>query len=95
MFKPLCCLILAALPVAAHAGPLTFDDALQRVGYVNKGTAFTAYDKPLRGLDPVWQMVSPRGQHAVTSSPSERLHWLMHGWRPQGVAFYTVSFPNA
>lgn len=30
MFKPLCCLILAALPVAAHAGPLTFDDALQR-----------------------------------------------------------------
>ncbi len=70
-------------------------DALQRVGYVNKGTAFTAYDKPLRGLDPVWQMVSPRGQHAVTSSPSERLHWLLHGWRPQGVAFYTVSFPNA
>lgn len=70
-------------------------DALERAGYVNDGTVFTAYDKPLRGLDPVWQMVSWRGQHAVTSSPGERFRWLLRGWRPQGVAFYTVRFPNA
>jgi hypothetical protein len=68
---------------------------LENMGYVNEGAAFTAYSQPLRGLDPVWQMVSPRGQHAVTSSPAERLCWMLKGWRPQGVAFYTVSFPNA
>lgn len=69
--------------------------ALENAGYVNEGTAFTAYGERLRGLDPVWQMVSPRGQHAVTASPLERFCWMLHGWRPQGVAFYTVTFPNA
>jgi len=70
-------------------------EALECAGYVNQGTAFTAYDQPLRGLDPVWQMVSPRGQHAVTASPWERICWMLKGWRPKGVAFYTVRFPNA
>lgn len=46
--------------------------ALENAGYANEGTAFTAYSQPLRGLDPVWQMVSPHGQHAVTSSRLER-----------------------
>jgi hypothetical protein len=69
--------------------------ALEDAGYVNEGTAFTAYDQPLRGLNPVWQMVSPRGQHAVTASLLEGICWMLQGWRSQGVAFYTVRFPNA
>lgn len=68
---------------------------LENLGYVNEGTAFTAYDQPLRGLDPVWQMVSLRGQHAVASSLLERFCMMLRGWIPQGVAFYTVTFPNA
>lgn len=64
-------------------------------GYVSEGTAFTAYDQPLRGLDPVWQMVSLRGQHRVASSLVELICGMLQGWIPQGVAFYTVRFPNA
>ena len=46
---------------------------LEGAGYVNEGTAFTAYDEPLRGLDPVWQMVSPRGQHGDGITPRASL----------------------
>ncbi len=70
-------------------------ETLEKAGYVNEGTAFTAYNQPLRGLDPVWQMASLRGQHTVATSPLELLRLMLHGWWPQGVAFYTVSFPNA
>jgi hypothetical protein len=69
--------------------------ALERAGYVNEGAVFTAYNAPLRGLDPVWLLVSPRGRHAVTASPAERHRWQRAGWRSQGVAFFTVRFPNA
>ena len=69
--------------------------AYERAGYTNEGTAFTAYDQPLRGLDPVWQMVSLRGQHRVASSVAELVCAMLQGWIPQGVAFYTVRFPNA
>lgn len=69
--------------------------AYENAGYANEGTAFTAYDQPLRGLDPVWQMVSLRGQHRVASSLAELVCSMLQGWIPQGVAFYTVRFPNA
>ena len=69
-------------------------EALENAGYVNEGTAFTAYDQPLRGLDPVWQLVSLRGQHMVVSSLLEVFCQMLHGRIPQGVAFYTVTFPN-
>jgi len=69
--------------------------ALEKAGYVDEGTVFTAYDTPLRGLDPVWLMVSPSGKHAVSSSPIERRQWLKAGWKSSGIAFYTVRFPNA
>lgn len=69
--------------------------ALERAGYVNQGAVFTAYDKPLTGLDPVWLMVSRRGQHAVTASPAERRQWQKEGWVCRGIAFYTVRFMNA
>lgn len=68
--------------------------ALEQAGYVNQGAVFTAYDRPLAGLNPVWSFVSPRGKHAVTASPTEYRSWLHQGWRPRGVAFYTVRFPN-
>ena len=68
---------------------------LERAGYDNQGTAFTGYNKPLRGLDPVWQLLSPNGQHAITASSEERRHWLAQGWRNDGIAFYSVAFPNA
>ncbi|MEB3350557.1 MAG: hypothetical protein VKO00_11130 [Cyanobacteriota bacterium] len=68
---------------------------LERRGYTNLGPAFTAYAKPLTGLDPVWQMISPGGQHATTASRQERRRWLDEGWRHDGVAFYSVAFPNA
>lgn len=67
---------------------------LERAGYTNQGTVFTAYDRPLRGLEPIWQLVSPSGQHLLAGSPEERRHWLGEGWRNTGVAFYSVSFPN-
>lgn len=69
--------------------------ALEQAGYTNKGTVFTAYAEPLRGLDPVWQLVSPAGQHATTASRQERRAWLEQGWRNEGVAFYSVAFPNS
>lgn len=69
--------------------------AYENAGYTNEGTVFTAYDQPLRGLDPVWQMVSLRGQHRVASSLAELVCSMLQGWIPQGVAFYTVRFPNA
>jgi len=47
---------------------------LERAGYDNNGTVFTAYKQPLRGLDPLWQLVSPSGQHAITASREERRH---------------------
>ena len=68
---------------------------LEHAGYRNKGTVFSAYAEPLRGLDPVWQLVSPGGQHATTASRQERRHWLEQGWQNDGVAFYSVAFPNA
>ena len=68
---------------------------LEQAGYRNNGTVFTAYAEPLLGLDPVWQLVSPDGQHATTASRQERRHWLEQGWRGDGVAFYSVAFPNA
>ncbi|MFM7512954.1 MAG: hypothetical protein ACKO3F_06230 [Cyanobium sp.] len=68
---------------------------LEQAGYRNQGTVFTADSEPLRGLDPVWQLVSPEGQHATTASRQERRHWLEQGWRNEGVAFYSVAFPNA
>lgn len=69
--------------------------AFERAGYLNLGTAFTAYDKPLRGLDPAWLMVSRTGKHAVTASPIEKARWMRQGWKPRGIAFHTVRFPNA
>lgn len=69
--------------------------ALERAGYVEVGTPFTAYAKPLTGLDPVWSLVSPGGKHVVAASKTEFLLWHKAGYRPQGVAFYTVRFPNA
>ena len=68
---------------------------LEQAGYRNKGTVFTAYAEPLRGLDHVWQLVSPEGQHATTASRLERRERLEQGWRNEGVAFYSVAFPNA
>ena len=68
---------------------------LEQAGYRNNGTVFTAYAEPLLGLDPVWQLVSPDGQHATTASRQERRYWLEQGWRGDGVAFYSVAFPNA
>ena len=59
------------------------------------GGVFTAYDQPLTGLDPAWLMESPSGQHAVTSSPVEYATWRALGWSDDGIAFYTVRFPNA
>jgi hypothetical protein len=69
--------------------------ALEQAGYTNKGTVFTAYNQPLQGLDPIWQLVSPEGQHLLASSRQERRHWLQQGWSDEGVAFYSVAFPNA
>lgn len=69
--------------------------AFERAGYTNMGTVFTAYDKPLRGLDPAWLMISRTGKHAVTASPQEKSGWMRQGWQPVGIAFYTVRFPNA
>lgn len=69
--------------------------ALERAGYVNQGSVFTAYDKRLTGLNPVWLFVSPRGKHAVTASPVEYRRWQNRGWILRGIAFYTVRFPNA
>lgn len=40
-------------------------------------------------------MVSLRGQHRVASSVAELVCAMLQGWIPQGVAFYTVRFPNA
>ena len=68
---------------------------LEQAGYTNKGTVFTAYNQPLQGLDPIWQLVSPEGQHLLASSRQERRHWLEQGWSNEGVAFYSVAFPNA
>jgi hypothetical protein len=68
---------------------------LERAGYNNKGIVFTAYDKPFYGLDPIWQLVSPAGQHQLVRSPEERSTWLEAGWRSKGVAIYSVSFPNS
>jgi len=68
--------------------------ALERAGYTNKGSVFTAYNQPLQGLDPIWQLVSPEGQHVLAGSRAERRHWLEQGWRNEGVAFYSVVFPN-
>ena len=68
---------------------------LERAGYTNKGSVFTAYNEPLQGLDPIWQVVSPEGQHQLASSRAERNHWVEQGWRNEGVAFYSVAFPNA
>ena len=73
-------------------GPL---EMLEQAGYTNKGTVFTAYNQPLQGLDPIWQLVSPEGQHLLASSRQERRHWLQQGWSNEGVAFYSVAFPNA
>ena len=69
--------------------------ALEQAGYTNKGTVFTAYNQPLQGLDPIWQLVSPEGQHLLASSRQERRHWLQQGWSNEGVAFYSVALPNA
>jgi hypothetical protein len=69
--------------------------ALEQAGYTNKGTVFTAYNQPLQGLDPIWQLVSPEGQHLLASSRQERRHWLQQGWSNEGVAFYSVAFLNA
>ena len=69
--------------------------ALERLGYAQQGTVFTAYDKPLNGLDPVWQLLSPDGHHALTASAAERKDWMSQGWRSGGIAFYSVSFPNS
>ena len=68
---------------------------LEQAGYNNKGNVFTAYNEPLQGLDPIWQLVSPDGQHQLASSRAERNHWLEQGWSNAGVAFYSVAFPNA
>lgn len=68
--------------------------AFEQAGYTNMGTVFTAYEKPLRGLDPAWLMVSRTGKHAVTASPLEKARWMRNGWKPRGIAFYTVRFPN-
>ncbi len=66
-------------------------------GYENLGTVFTAYDRPFRGLDPVFQLVSRRsGQHLYTASPEERDALVGSGdWRAEGIAFHAVAFPNA
>jgi hypothetical protein len=68
---------------------------LEQAGYQNKGTVFTAYDQPLRGLDPVWQLIAPSGQHGITASRQERRLWLNQGWSADGIAFYSVGFPNS
>ncbi|MCT0223798.1 hypothetical protein [Synechococcus sp. CS-1328] len=65
--------------------------------YTNLGTVFTAYPQPLPGLDPVFQLASQSsGQHLYTGSAQERDALVSSGqWRPEGIAFYSVSFPNA
>lgn len=68
---------------------------LEGAGYTNEGTVFKAYNAPLYGLDPIWQMSSPGGQHLLASSPQEQLHWQSKGWSTDGIAFYSVSFPNS
>jgi hypothetical protein len=68
---------------------------LEQAGYQNTGTVFTAYDQPLRGLDPVWQLIAPNGQHGITASRQERRLWLNQGWSADGIAFYSVGFPNS
>ncbi len=68
---------------------------LEQAGYQNKGTVFTAYNQPLRGLDPIWQLIAPSGQHGITASRQERRLWLNQGWSADGIAFYSVGFPNS
>ena len=68
---------------------------LEQAGYTNQGAVFKAYNTPLQGLDPIWQMRSPQGQHLLASSPQEQLFWQNQGWRSDGIAFYSVSFPNS
>jgi len=68
---------------------------LEKAGYTSEGRVFTAYRKPLQGLDPVWQLESQSGLHLYTASREERRHWLGQGWRNDGIAFYSVAFPNA
>jgi len=63
---------------------------LEHAGYRNQGTVFTAYANPLRGLDPVWQLVSPEGQHATraharsaaigSSKAGATRAWLSTAW---------------
>ena len=64
-------------------------------GYTNEGAVFTAYNTPLHGLDPIMQLRSPGGQHLLASSPEEQLYWQGKGWSSDGIAFYSVSFPNS
>jgi hypothetical protein len=68
---------------------------LEKAGYTNQGAVFKAYNSPLHGLDPIWQMSSRQGQHLLASSPKERQYWQNEGWRTDGIAFYSVNFPNS
>ena len=69
-------------------------ESLQQIGYVNKGAAFTAYGSPMEGLDPIYQFISPNGNHVLTGSTSQAQDWRNEGWIEDGISFYTVEFSN-
>jgi hypothetical protein len=68
--------------------------SLRQIGYVNKGAAFTAYGSPMEGLDPIYQFISPNGNHVLTGSTSQAQDWRNEGWIEDGISFYTVEFSN-
>ena len=69
-------------------------ESLEEIGYVNKGAAFTAYGEPLEGLDPIYQFITPNGNHVLTGSSAQHQDWRDEGWTEDGISFYTVGFPN-
>ena len=69
-------------------------EGFESVGYVNEGAVFQAYSEAMEGLNPVYQMVSPAGTHALTASEQQQGTWIDQGWLEQGVPFYSVGFPN-
>lgn len=69
-------------------------ESLEQIGYVNKGVVFTAYKEPMVGLDPIYQFITPNGNHVLTASSLQAQDWEDAGWTEAGISFYSVGFPN-